>query len=231
MNSFETDMYRAIFSRRFLLGILAGFIIVFVAGIESELFRVSIPVLCTLPYTTALLEEMQSGFIRSYLPRTSNTAYVAGKLLTCMLSGGLTDMIPVLVFCTWKNSKLAAKLYLLQGGSVMDADYPGNLPKLTAYYGLIFLSGALWALVSATLCAWSRSKYIAYGSAFVIYYVLIILCERYFPKLYCLNPEEWFRYQHTWIFGKWGIVIMLSMLCVLLAVLYDRIVRRWIANV
>lgn len=230
MNSFETDLHRAIGSKKFWLGVLAELVILFTAGIDSELFRISVPIVCTLPYTISFLEDAQSGFLKSYLPRTSIPAYIYGKAFSCAISGGLVEIVGVFIFCQWKNSGIEGKLYLLRGGSRLDASYPGEGTDITVWYGLLFLSGVLWALVSATLSAWTGSRYIAYGSSFVLYYLLVILHERYFPKLYCLNPEEWFLYQHTWIFGKWGIVILLCGICLILLFCYYQIVRRWIEH-
>lgn len=226
MNSFETDLCRAIWNRRFWLGVLVEVLILVSSGIDSELFCISVPVICTLPYTVGFLEDSQSGFLKSYLPRTSLTAYIYGKIGACAISGGLVEVLGVLLYAGWKQSGIEGWWYLQRGGSRLDIDYPGEGTQLSVCYGLLFLSGVLWSMVSATLCAWTRSRYIAYGSSFVIYYLLVILQERYFPKLYCLNPEEWFRYQHTWIFEQWGIVCMLGGICLILLFCYGQIVRK-----
>lgn len=63
MNSFETDMRRAILSRGFAAGVLLEIFILFTAGSDSDLFRMTVPVLCTLPYSTAWLADYQSGFL------------------------------------------------------------------------------------------------------------------------------------------------------------------------
>jgi hypothetical protein len=100
--------------------------------------------------------------------------------------------------------------------------------KVSMYPQLLFLSGAFWALLSATLCVWSKSRYMAYGSAFVIYYLMVILNERYFPLLYCLNPKEWISFEHEWIYGQWGIVIMLLGLIGIFSCLYYMVVGKMI---
>lgn len=231
MNSFETDLKRAIYSKKFLFGVIAELTILFAGGLNSELFCISVPVICTLPYTVGFLEDYQSGFLKSYLPRTTIPAYICGKALSCGISGGLVEIIGVYLYCQWKNSGIEGALYLWFGGSRLDASYPEKGTELTAYYGLLFLSGAIWAMVSAALSTWSRSRYMAYGSSFVLFYLLVILQERYFPKLYCLNPEEWFLYQHRWIFEKRGIALMLCGICFILFFGYYQIVRRCMKHV
>lgn len=207
MNSFETDIKRAIFSKRFVIAVLLEMIILAVSGYKGESYSISIPLLSTFPYTISLLEDYQSGYIKSYLPRTSISAYITGKILACMISGGAAVVLPAYIYTTWIK------------------------PEDELHIGLIFISGATWAIIAATLAIWTRSRYIAYGGAFVIYYLLIILQERYVKELYCLNPEEWFRKNHIWIFDDWGIVIMLSMLCLIISFIYDSVARRLIANV
>lgn len=199
MNSFETDFKRAVCSKGFWAGLVIELFILSKAGFDSDLFRMSVPVLAAFPYSTAWLAEYQSGFIKSYLPRCGVMSYIFGKFLACTLSGGLLET-------------LGCVFYLLIEGE--EAQEIG----LT----LIFTSGMLWAALSATLAAWSNSRYIAYGGSFVIYYLLVILYERYFQELYCLYPYEWLEPSHSWVFGKQGIVLLLlGMILVLLCIYYE----------
>lgn len=91
---------------------------------------------------------------------------------------------------------------------------------------LLFLSGCLWAMIAAVLAAWSNNRYLAYGGSFVLYYILIILHERYFPGLYCLYPYEWFHPTHEWVFQEQGIRLLLGMLILIFGFLYYGILRR-----
>lgn len=208
MNSFETDLKRAVCSRGFILGLTLELFILFQTGFDSDLFRVSVPVAAAFPYGTSWILEYQSGFIKAYLPRSSMKAYILGKFFACGISGGLLEALGCL-------------LYLLVKGE--DA---GEISLM-----LIFASGMLWAVSSAVLASWSNSRYIAYGGPFVIYYLLIILYERYFEEMYCLYPYEWLSPTHTWVFGEWGVVIMLSGMILVLLCLYDRILRRCMERV
>lgn len=208
MNSFETDIGRAVLSRGFIAGILLEILILFTAGFDSDLFRMTVPVLCTLPYSTAWLADYQTGFIKSYLPRTGVTSYILGKILSCGISGGAVEALGGWIYVCLKNDENMQWSPLL-----------------------IFVSGMLWAVLAAVLAALSNSRYIAYGGAFVLYYVLVILHERYFQTLYCLYPYEWLAPEHTWIFGDWGIVFLVSGLILVLICLYDVILRRCIEGV
>lgn len=188
MNSFEMDMRRAFLSKGFVSGVILQTIILFAAGTSSELFRMSVPILCTLPYATAWLTDYKNGFLRVYLARTDKGNYIGGKILSCAISGGSV-------------TALSGQIYVLFGPEKQMEDIQVLL---------FFVSGMFWAVFSATLAAWSKNYYIAYGGGFVIYYLLVILHERYFEELYCLNPIEWLIPEHIWVFGETGIVLLVG---------------------
>ena len=89
MNSFETDVKRAIISKGFLAGFVLELLILWKVGGDSELFRVTVPVISTFPYATAWLADYQSGYIKAYLPRCGRTSYICGKFLACGIAVGL----------------------------------------------------------------------------------------------------------------------------------------------
>ncbi len=204
MNSFETDLKRAFINIKFLTGVLVQLLILCKTGMESDLFRVSIPVVVTLPYSTAWITDYTSGFIKEYLPRCGKLSYIAGKFLACGISGGSICSLSFLIYQNTTYGK-DAKISLL----------------------LLFLSGMLWACAAVTLAAISNSRYIAYGGSFVIFYVLVIVYERYFPGLYCLYPVEWYHPKHVWILGDTGIVLMcVGMILILFLVFFETVRRR-----
>jgi hypothetical protein len=66
----------------------------------------------------------------------------------------------------------------------------------------------------------------AYASPFILYYVLIILNERYFPSLYALYPREWLFPSDAWVLGSFGATLLLmgliSITCVGFSVVAQR---------
>lgn len=207
MNSFEIDLKRAIGSFGFWAGLVLEVCVLYFAGFTSGLFRVCVPVLAALPYGLAWLNEYQSGYLKAYLPRTSIRAYISGKFLACGISGGLLEALGVWVFRLLK---------------------PEDAAEISEV--LIFASGMLWAVLAATLAAWAGSRCIAYGGSFVLYYILVILYERYFADWYCLYPYEWLAPAHQWIFGETGVLILLSGWILILWCLYFFLLKRCIAR-
>lgn len=208
MNSLESDLRRAILSKGFFFGIVMELIILLTNDVDSELFRMSIPLICALPYSCGWLNEYQYGFAKLSLSRSDFKSYICGKFFAAGIAGGFAEVIGVWMFVFIKKYE-----------------------ETPIDYKLLFLSAFLWASVATMLASVSESKYIAYGGAFVIYYFLIILHERYFSSLYCLNPYEWVLPSHTWMFGNTGIELMLTGLILIMLFSYYAVIRRRLERV
>ena len=68
------------------------------------------------------------------------------------------------------------------------------------YLAAIEVNGGLWAVVGMTMSTVMESKYIAYASPFIVYYLLVILYERYFPNAWPLYPKNWLN-PEIWPYG------------------------------
>ena len=86
--------------------------------------------------------------------------------------------------------------------------------------GLLFLNGGLWAVIGMTMSSIMESKYIAYASPFVMYYMLVIINERYFPDAYLIYPREWLVPSDLWPFGFLGPAILMIELAHIVAILF-----------
>lgn len=199
------------------------------SALSSNAMTLALPILCALPYTATVLDDIKSGFIKAYLPRTTVKRYLAGKIAACAISGALVMVIGILL--AWG---LAALLFLpLESAPTILVDAAGKLIEVekaaSPLPGTIFwmcLSGSFWALVGMLFATLTGSKYMAYASPFVIYYVLIILYERYFDKLYITYPKEWLNPSDKWMYGDWGVVILLFELTAIAALATGFAVKR-----
>lgn len=206
MNSLFSDLKRAVISLPFLCAVVLQIVILRSSGFASELYRMSVPLVCTFPFSCAWLDESRSGYTRLALHRTSVFWYIAGKFTACAVSGGFSEWLAAVIFCTRSKT-----------------EPPDNLP-------LIFWCAAFWAGLSALLAAASESKYSAYGGAFVICYFLVILHERYWKFCHYLDPFEWLTPQCTWLFGQESVTMMLGGMTVLTGLLYACILERRLSH-
>lgn len=106
-------MKRAIISKGFLAGFVLELVILWKVGGDSELFRVTVPVISTFPYATAWLADYQSGYIKAYLPRCGRTSYICGKFLACGIAGGLVEMLPCLLYLRFAKNAAALNPLLI----------------------------------------------------------------------------------------------------------------------
>ena len=95
---------------------------------------------------------------------------------------------------------------------------------------MLLFCGALWALVGMTLSALTDSRYIAYASPFVLFYLLVILYERYYDGLFVLYPREWLDPSPRWVCGRAGVAVLLAELGALAALAFARAARRRLAR-
>lgn len=238
MRTVLTDLKRAILSKTFLLG-MGGMVLcllfasfsdmhrtlfsefpyvsmrhhegVLLTSLSSDLVLLVAPILAAVPYTFAFVDDEKSGYLKSFLPRTSVTRYVLGKELGCALSGGLA-----LAGGIWIAFGLLGLIYLPHEVYAEYVVQP-HLGEIAFRALLFFLQGACWALVGMLLSALSGNIYLAYAAPFILYYVLIILQERYFRAAFMLNPKNYLTMEGAWpLQGKSAALT----LCVILIILF-----------
>jgi len=207
MNTFEMDLKRAIFSKGFLIGLILEILILDKSGFASDFYLLCMPVVVAFPYATAWLNDYDSGYIKLYLYRTGIKAYITGKFVVSGLSGGILLTLSLHIAQWIKGEEMTSSL----------------IP--------VFASGCFWAVVSATMSAVTDSRYVAYGGSFVIYYLLVIVYERYFTTLYCICPDEWIKPTRTWVFDEYGVLIMLTGFSFVLYMVYYKVLRRCLEGV
>lgn len=196
-------------------------------ALSSQGMTLALPLLAALPFTSSLADDMRSGLVKEYLPRATEEGYLWGKAAACVLSGGLTLVLGIL------TAYGLAALFLMP----MEAA-PGSEIKWAPYFAEIaerctvfFSSGGFWSMVGMLFATWTGSRYMAYASPFVCYYMLIILCERYFREVYMLYPKEWVEPSKRWMFGSGGVICFVWELTAIVALLFMVVARRRLSRI
>lgn len=153
-------------------------------AVLSETMCLALPIAAALPFTASYYEDLHSGFIRAYLPRAGYRDYITGKLIACFGSGGLAPVAGIVGFGLLTGIALAPRVSL-------DGVFSREISTLAKCCIPIFFSGAFWSLVGMTVSALTNSKHMAYAAPFILFYVLVILSERYFKRVVFLNPKGW----------------------------------------
>lgn len=183
------------------------------SAIKSDSFLMTLPIWASLPYTASFCDELKSGFVKLYLHRTTYSRYLLSKVIACAVSGGLvlaagiviTYAVFALVFTPMEAaSTMAQNIYFID---------------LIKYVPNLFFSGALWSLTGMLFSTTTGSKYIAYASPFITYYLLVILHDRYLKNLYIISPHQWLS-GTFWPLGRLGPIILLAELIAVISVLF-----------
>lgn len=251
MKTIRSSIKQAIFSRDFLIGSIGVVLVVFLSSVSdvlealraegtlpnafhnsfmanvvrSDAMTLALPIIAALPFTASFVNDMKSGFIKYYLHRTGRRDYIAGRCTACWLSGGLVLVLGLLV-----SYLISAAVFIPledpAAGELSGSLAAGFMKSLV----FVFLSGAFWSLCGLTLGAMTGSKYMAYASPFIIYYVLIILHERYFEQIRFLYPKEWIAPSSGWMPGGRGVILLLSGLTAAAAAVFHDTVKRRISG-
>lgn len=191
-------------------------------ALTSDAMTLALPIIAALPFTSSFIDDIKSGFVKEYLPRTTKSGYLLGKIFGSLVSGGLSVSLGVLL-----GYLVAALVFSpMEAASEPGAAARPYFEELMGKALLFFCSGAFWSLVGLTLATLTNSKYMAYASPFVLYYVLIILYERYFDTLYVLYPKEWTNPSAFWMWGNAGVVLLLLELSIISGLLFFHAAKR-----
>jgi len=242
------NIAQALHSKGFLAGLLAVICLLFLSSIDgilsafrsemllsngyhavfvmnalsSDAMTLALPIVAALPYTASFVEDIKSGFVKEYLPRTTINGYIFGKISACGISGGLALSLGILT-----AYGISALLFTpIEAVLAEGAEAPPYFGELMGKVLLFFCSGAFWSLVGLLFATLTGSKYMAYASPFVIYYVLIILYERYFDALYVFYPKEWILPSDRWYFGNLSVLIWVGELIVIVSLCFYLAAKR-----
>lgn len=162
-------------------------------ALHSNIVAPFIPILAVLPFTASYIEDVNSRFSRFILIRIDYNTYLVSRVLVCYLSGGFVIVTGTLL--AWGVSAL---LFLpMEVAAEASSEAAALLLKTCV---LLSLNGGLWAVLGMTMSTIMESKYIAYASPFIVYYLLVILYERYFPDAWLIYPKNWLN-PEIWPYG------------------------------
>lgn len=190
----------------------------FYSALSEDAVASFLPVLSVLPFAGTYVEDQKSKFTRFFLIRCSYMDYSLSRILVAFLCGG--GAVALGALAAWGGAVLFFLPKQLAGEQDLEI-VTQILEKLL----LLFCNGGLWSVLGMTMSTLMESKYIAYASPFIAYYLLVILCERYFPKAFLLYPPNWMD-PEPWPYGVWGVAIFLLELTLIFGILFVRRVER-----
>ena len=162
-------------------------------ALSSDTLVAFLPALAAIPLSAGYLEDVKSKVSRFFLIRGSYSGYLLGNCIACWLCGGGAVLLGAL--SAWG---ITATIFLPLE-RVLD-NPPALGMQIVEQLALLFLNSGLWAVLGMTMSTIMESNYIAYASPFIVYYMLVILYERYFPDAWLLYPKNWLN-PEIWPYG------------------------------
>lgn len=182
-------------------------------ALRSDTVSPFIPILAVLPFSACYIDDLKNKFARYFVIRCGNGTYIVSRICVCFLSGGLAIATGILI-----TAGLAAIVFIPLEQDSMSSSFDAvqNFGKFLLLY---FITSGFWAVVGMAMSTLMESKYISYATPFVLYYLLVILYERYFSDLFIIYPKTWTD-PAAWPFGCWGAVIFLLEMALIFAILF-----------
>lgn len=165
----------------------------FARSLSSDALAAFLPALAAIPLSAGYLEDIKSKTSRFFLIRGSYPSYLLGHYIACWLCGGGAVLLG-----TGSAWGITAIAFTPLERVVENPQELGS--QIVGQIILLFLNGGLWAVIGMTMSTIMESKYIAYASPFIVYYLLVILHERYFPNAWLLYPKNWLD-PKVWPYG------------------------------
>lgn len=175
-----------------------SFIELYRTALDKQMILFLIPVTAVLPMGAIYVRESSAGFLRLYITRINRMQYIRKKTLQVYAGGFLP------FFLAGTSGMLLCFLGIypleLQGEIMWE-----SIGETWLFLLRIALTGGILAEISGIFAALFNNYYMAYGLPFVCYYMLIILKERYFTKMYAMYPAEWIKCEQDWGIDGMGI--------------------------
>lgn len=190
----------------------AGYVNEFViSALQTKVANSFVPILAVIPFSGKYIEDVKSKFVRFYLVRSGRNFYLLNRISGSFACGGS------MFFCGGAAAWSIASLLFTPMEKTVSTS--GFTTQLLLNLIVLFLVGGMWSVVGMTISSFMESQYIAYTSPFIIYYLLFILCERYFPNAALLYPPNWTN-PDVWPFGALGVAIFLLELTAICGIVF-----------
>ena len=136
---------------------------------------------CTAINCTTFLNDYHSNFYRHCVMRSGKLNYTLSKYLSCVVTGGITLALGLVVFVLILRVKFPLiaenssylELYVRSSASIFTGELLARghyIGFFAAYTLLAFLFGALWSSVGICMSAFILDKYVASFSPYIIWY-------------------------------------------------------------
>lgn len=120
------------------------------------------PVLAVLPFATAYIDDIQTGYVKSIIARTTRRSYVMGRVVSTGISGGMALLLGYLLTLALFAAidPLPSARTMILGGAFVNIYHRSMLQYALLTSINAFASGFIYALLCMAFYAVTNNKYI-----------------------------------------------------------------------
>lgn len=120
----------------------------------SDIFFILLPLLCSIPFSWTLADELNSGFASNSILKSNPTMYLKNKYLVAFIAGGCIAAVPIIVNCILCACLLPARTPDVTS-SIYFAVFDDSLFSYF-FYNCPIVFDALFLVLNVVFCAcWS----------------------------------------------------------------------------
>lgn len=185
-------------------------------ALTNDMLLAVLPIAAALPFSTAVIEDAKSGYIKQYLPLVTKRSYAVSKAFSCVLASVLAVAfgLGIVYFGILAYHMPLQKAFELADEQRAAAELFGSNLRIMLR---CIPAAALWSALALAIGTAGMNKFLAYISPFICYYVLVIIAERYFRDVLVLNPKNYIAVSSEWDGGSPVVISSLTALGSMLA--------------
>ena len=159
-------------------------------ALTNDMLLACLPIAAALPFSTAVIEDVKSGYIKQFLPLVSKRSYAVSKLCSCALASVLAVAVGLglVYFGIYVYHMPLQKAFELAEEQRAAAELFGSNLEIMLR---CLPAAALWSALALCIGTAGMNKFPAYISPFICYYVLVIIAERYFRDVLVLKQKNY----------------------------------------
>jgi len=157
----------------------------FGSGTESDAAHFVLPICAVLACSCLFIEDMTSGFVKAYLPRTGRATYIIVRCLTNALCSALAVICGMLLF------RLLLAAVLTPFSSAPEEGYSvwKAIRAMLPAFALYGSAAMVWSGVGLLLSGLTMNRFSTMASPFILFYLMEIVVSQYLTKAFKLMPS------------------------------------------
>ncbi len=192
-------------------------------SLPSYLYRLLLPVLAALPFSSSYAADVTNGYIRQIVIRADKRRYLLSKMFGVWFGGGLAAVLPLVISFFTAMAVLPLRgphrmVYSIVGSKQMFGELYANTPLLYLLLSalIIFAFCGAMALIGLFISLYVHQPFMVLITPFTFYLGADIVARRIDPvhadrflPMQFLHPNQWMDGREDIVFGEMLLLMLL----------------------